>query len=131
MGRETVTLCGVNAPAAPMRKTEIPMLCAVLTGAAALAYGAFKIAGFIGVGVLGLLIGFIAVRVELEKGGAVGGDFASGLYAQQASAQQRMSRAERAAHRAELASLARPLLIAKIIGAALIALGFGGFFYLG
>jgi hypothetical protein len=45
-------------------------------------------------------------------------------------AQETMSRSERAAHRAEVRSLQRPLLIAKIIGAALIIVGFAGFLYL-
>jgi len=45
-------------------------------------------------------------------------------------ARQNASPSERAAHRSEMQSFARPLLIAKIISAALVILAFGGFFYL-
>jgi hypothetical protein len=45
-------------------------------------------------------------------------------------ARQHASGSDRAAHRSEMQSLARPLLIAKIISSILIVLGFGGFFYL-
>jgi hypothetical protein len=111
-------------------KTEIYLLPAVLLGALGLACAAFRIVGFLGVGVLGLLIGFIAAQIDLEKEGAVGGAFGSGLYARHMMAQQTMSRSERAAHKAEVQSLQRPLLIVKIIAAVLIVVGFAGFFYL-
>jgi hypothetical protein len=111
-------------------KTEVFALAGALLAVAVLAIFAFRMVGFLGVGILGLLIGFIAVRVELEKDGLAEGAFASALYARHASVQN-MSRWERAARRAEAGSLKRPLLIAKIVGAALISLGFGGWFYFG
>lgn len=46
----------------------LPFLVAVLAG---IALGAFLLAGFIGLGVLGLIIGVMAQRIELEKDGAV------------------------------------------------------------
>jgi hypothetical protein len=113
-----------------LARTEIYLLPAVLLGVLALAYAAFRIVGFLGVGMLGLLIGFIAVQIDLEKEGAVGGAFGSSLYARHMMAQQTMSQSERAAHKADVRSLQRPLLIAKIIGGALIIVGFVGFFYL-
>jgi uncharacterized protein (DUF2062 family) len=40
--------------------------------------------------------------------------------------QQSMSHSDWAAHRAEMRCLARPLMIAKTVGAVLIVAGFGG-----
>ena len=106
------------------------MLPVVLLGVGALAFLAYRVVGFLGVGILGVLICFISVRVDLEKEGAIGGGLAAGLYAEQARSRHNMGHAERAAHRAEMRSLRRPVLIAKIIGAILAAMGFSGFFYL-
>jgi hypothetical protein len=119
-------------PIAALRlsKTEIYMLPLVLLGVATLAFFAFRIVGFLGIGLLGVLIGFIAVRVDLEKEGAVGSEWTASLHAQQVMSRQNASPSARAAHKSEMQSLARPLLMAKIISAALVILGFGGFFYL-
>ena len=111
-----------------LSKTEIFMLPPILLGVAALAFFAFQIVGFLGIGLLGVLIGFIAMQVDLDQEGVIGPGV---LHAQQMMARQNASRSERAAHRSEMRSLARPLLIAKIISAALVVLGFGGFFYPG
>jgi hypothetical protein len=105
------------------------MVPAALLATAGLAYAAHRIAGFLGIGVLGLLIGFIAVQVDLESGGPVGG-VSTNLYAQHMTMRQSMSRSERDAAHAEMQSMRRPLTVAKLIAAALIALGVGGFFYL-
>jgi uncharacterized protein (DUF2062 family) len=104
-----------------LSKTEFYML---LT-AGLLAFLAYQLAGYLAIGVLGLLIGFIAVRMDLEKEGAIGSAFAGNLYLEQMTAQQSMNRSDRAAHRAEIGSLARPLMIAKLVGAVLIVVGFG------
>ena len=92
----------------------------ILLGVAALAFFAFQIVRFLGIGLLGLLIGFIAVQVDLDKEGVIG---PSVLHAQQMMARQNANPSERAAHRSEMRSFARPLLIAKIISAALVILG--------
>jgi hypothetical protein len=112
-----------------MRMTRIdwillPFLVAVL---AAVALGAFLLAGFLGLGVLGLIVGVMAQRIELEKDGAVSNYMATSLYAQQFEAQERMSRAERAAHQAETQALLKWLFVAKVVSAGLIILGFGFF----
>src|SRR5262245_20219331 len=112
-----------------LSKAEMYALPIVLLVTAGLALAAFRIVGFLGVGILGLLIGFIAVQVDLEKGGAIGSPFASSRSAQHVMSRERMSASERAAGDAELRSVKRPLLLAKIIAAALIALGLGGFFF--
>jgi hypothetical protein len=113
-----------------MRMTRIdwillPFLVAVLAG---IALGAFLLAGFIGLGVLGLIIGVMAQRIELEKDGAVSNEMTTSLYADQIKAQERMTRAERAEHRAETRALLKVLSVAKIVSAGLVILGFGFFF---
>jgi hypothetical protein len=110
-----------------LSRTEIYLLPPILLGVAALAFFAFQIVGFLGIGLVGLLIGFIAVQVDLDKEGVIG---PSVLHAQRMMARQHASPSERAAHQSEMLSLAHPLLIAKIISAALVIVGFGGFFYL-
>jgi hypothetical protein len=114
-----------------LSRTETYVLPLVLVATAALTTAIYRLVGFLGVGVLGLLIGFIAVRMDLEKDGAIGSAFSSNLYVQQMTARQGMDRSERAARHAERASLVRALMIAKIIGAVLIILGFGATFYFG
>ena len=57
-----------------LSRTEMFMLPLVLLGVAALALLAYRIVGFLGIGILGAMIALIAVRVDLEK--------ASGLPAQ-------------------------------------------------
>lgn len=120
-------LCDVRG--SPMRMTRIdwlllPFLIAVLAG---IVLGAFLLVGFFGLGVIGLIIGVMAQRIELEKDGAVSNYMATSLYAQQFEARRNMSRAERAEHRAETDWLLKSLFVAKVISAGLIILGFGFF----
>jgi hypothetical protein len=90
-------------------------------------YVAYQIVGFIGVGVLGLIIGVISLCVELQQGGADGFYNATNLYAQHMAAVERMSSAERAARRAEIESDALRLLVAKTVSVGPIVVGFGLF----
>ncbi len=118
-----------------LSKAEMYMLPPILLGVAALAYFAYQVVGFLGIGLLGVLVGFIAVQVDLDKEGTIG---VGVLHAQQMMARQNASPSERAAHKAAMQSYGRPLLITKIrpllitkiISAALVILGFGGFFFL-
>ena len=103
----------------------LPILLAVLAG---VVVGAFLLAGFLGLGVLGLLIGFMAQRIELEKDGATSNVMTTSLYAQQFKAREGMSRAERAEHFAETDALLRWLFVAKVVSAGFVILGFGLFF---
>jgi uncharacterized membrane-anchored protein YhcB (DUF1043 family) len=89
--------------------------------------GAFLLAGFLGLGVVGLIIGVMAQRIELEKDGAVSKVMTTSLYADQMKAREKLTRAERAEHHAETAALLKWLLVAKIVSAGLIILGFGFF----
>ena len=114
----------------PMRMTRIdwillPILVGVLAG---VVVGAFLLAGFLGLGILGLIVGVMAQRIELEKDGAVSNVMTTSLYAQQIKAQESMTRAERAERRAENETLLKWLFVAKVVSAGLIILGFGFFF---
>jgi hypothetical protein len=76
----------------------LPVLVALLAG---VVLGAFLLAGFLGLGVLGLIVGVMAQRIELEKDGAVSNYMATSLYADQFKARESMSPAEQAERRAE------------------------------
>jgi hypothetical protein len=83
--------------------------------------------GFFGVGLIGVLIWFICVRVDLEKEGAVGSPFSTSLYAMQARAREGASRSERASDRHDQGLLVQSMRFAKMLGIGLTAIGFGGF----
>jgi hypothetical protein len=87
---------------------------------------AYALAGYLGIGLVGLVIGSGALTVDLEKEGGAGDPQTS--YARHMAAQHLMPHAQRAAHRTEVQSLARPILIAKIMSGVLIIVGFGGFY---
>lgn len=112
-----------------MRMTRIdwillPFLVAALVG---VVLGAFLLAGFLGLAVLGLIVGVMAQRIELEKDGATSNVMTTSLYAQQFKAREGMSRTEKAEHRAETEALLKWLFVAKVVSAGLIILGFGFF----
>jgi hypothetical protein len=98
-----------------------PLLAALLLG---VTYGALRLVGFFGLGVLGLVIGFIAVRMDLERDGA------SSVLAEQFKARERMSRAERAGLQAEQSFRLKPLFVAQIVATGFVILGFGLHFLL-
>jgi hypothetical protein len=105
-----------------MRMTRIdwillPVLVALLAG---VVLGAFLLAGFLGLGVLGLIVGVMAQRIELEKDGAVSNYMATSLYADQFKARESMNPAEPR-------TLLKWLFVAKVVSAGLIILGFGFF----
>jgi hypothetical protein len=68
-----------------------PILAAILIG---VGYGALRLVGFFGLGVLGLIIAFIAVRMDLERDGGHSGE--PTILAEQFKAREHMSRAEKA-----------------------------------
>jgi len=98
-------------------------------GGVMLAVIASYFGGFLGILLAGLLIGFAAVRYDLEKDG-VGGGYSPTLYARQVAARQQMTQDEHNAHHASMRALWRPLVIAKTISVGLIALGLGGYVFL-
>lgn len=112
-----------------LRTEHVVYLSLLVLSLGAASYVAYRIVGFLGLGVLGLIIGVIALTVELERGGPIGDYYnATNLYAQHMAAVDRMSVAEKAERQAEIESTALPLQVAKLVSAALIVVGFGLFF---
>lgn len=109
------------------RTSDLVHLVLLIVSLGATSYVAYQVVGFLGIGILGLIIGVIALTVELEGGRALVHDQAASLYIQFMAAEERMSAAEKAERRAEIESAALPLLVAKIVSAGLIVVGFGLF----
>ena len=101
-----------------------PFLAALLIG---VFYAALRLVGFFGLGVLGLIIGFITVRMDLERDGASSDPSA---LAAQFKARERMSRAERAEFQTAQAFRLKPLFIAQVVAAGFVIFGFGFHFLL-
>jgi hypothetical protein len=110
------------------RTSHLVHLILLVVSVGATSYVAYQIVGFLGIGVLGLIIGVISLTVELQAGGPDGFYYAANLYAQHMAAVENMSVAEKAEKRAEIESAALPLLVAKLVSAVLIIAGFGLFF---
>lgn len=106
----------------------LPALAAV--GGLTIALLASYFGGFLGIGLAGLVIGIAAVRYDLEKQDVGGGFPSATLYARQVAVREQMTPDERFAHQAGIRALWRPLVIAKTISIGLVALGFGGYFFL-
>lgn len=102
-----------------------PVLAALVIG---VVYGALRLVGFFGLGVIGLVIGFIAVRMDLERDGP--SSVHPSVLAEQFKARDRMSRAERAGLRAEQSFRLKPLFIAQVVAAGCVIFGFGFHFLL-
>jgi hypothetical protein len=79
--------------------------------------------GFAAIGVIGLLLWFISVRIDLEKDAAVGSGWSSDLIASQHKARERMSDDERARWRHEQSLALQPVRFVKHLGMALTLIG--------
>jgi hypothetical protein len=101
-----------------------PVLAAILLG---VGYGALRLVGFFGLGILGLIIAFIATRIDLESNGA---STDPEILAEQFKYRDRMSRAEKAGLHAEQSARLKPLFVAQVTAAGFIILGFGFHFLL-
>ncbi len=99
----------------------LPVVVVILAGAI---YAAFHWLGFLGIGILGLLTGMVAVQVDLE-GGRPAGDIRNAALLRAASDR---SEARDRAWQADWASAQIAIFIGKIVSAGLIILGFGLFF---
>ena len=99
----------------------------------ALGYGLitllFQRLGFFGLGLLGLVIGFVSVMVELESDGPVGGNQTINLFSQNFHGRLLQSRSERDERHREKNQLYFATSIAKIISSGLIIIGFGCFYF--
>jgi len=112
-----------------MRMTKIDwLLLPPLVGVIGfVVFAVFQTVGFLGLGVLGLMLGGAALRIDMEQDGTVGSSATPELYARQIQAREGMSRSEKASRRAEAASIQKPLFLAKVVSAGLVILGFGFF----
>lgn len=84
--------------------------------------------GFLGIGIIGTLMWFICVRVELEKDAAVGDVHTTDLYARQIRARHGQHRSERASRRHEQAVLVHSLAFFRMLAIGLTVIGFAMFF---
>lgn len=86
---------------------------------------AFRAAGGLGVGVLGLLVLFISVRVELEGNRPVGSIMTPNLFASQYEADSQKTRAELAETFSDRALVISGARLAAVMGGVLVVTGLG------
>ena len=79
--------------------------------------------GFAAIGVIGLLLWFISVRIDLEKDAAVGSGWTPHLIVSQHEARERMSDEERASWRHEQSLALESVRFFKHLGMALTLIG--------
>lgn len=84
---------------------------------------------FLGVGLIGVLIAFVATQFELESGGIAGGAYGAGMIQHQMEADRKMSPEQRVAKRHEQVFAAQSTRFFRHFGIALAVIGFGGFAY--
>jgi hypothetical protein len=85
--------------------------------------------GFFAIGVIGLMLWFVCVRVELEKDAAIGTSRTPELIARQYEARERMSADERASWRREQSLAMQSARFFKHLGIGLTLIGAAGFLY--
>jgi hypothetical protein len=85
---------------------------------------------FLGVGLIGVLIAFVATQFELESGGIAGGAYGASMIHHQLEADRQMPQEQRAARRNEQAFSVQSTRFFRHIGIALALIGFGGFAYI-
>ena len=117
-----------ESPLVDALKSPLVSFTLLVAAVAVAAFIAFRIAGPLGLGVLGLLIAFIAQRVKLERDGGMAGGMNAHLNAMQMRAWEQMTHAERADHRHETRSLLQATALATAIGLALAVVGIGAWF---
>ncbi|WP_428663776.1 hypothetical protein [Reyranella sp.] len=80
-------------------------------------------AGFAAIALIGLLLWFISVRIDLEKDAAVGSGWSADLMAKQHQARERLSAEERASRHHELSLTMEAVRLLKQMGMALTLIG--------
>jgi hypothetical protein len=78
------------------------------------------VVGMLGLGVLGLLVLFIAVGDELN---------AATVFSRHVVTRNFLPASERAAYRFDARAALRPVFVMKLAGAAMVVVGYGGFFW--
>ena len=112
----------------PRNRERMVMIALAATALTGLAYLAWSAIDWFGVGLLGLLVLFLAVRVELEDNRPVGHQMTPGLYAGQYHSESGQGHAERAGRSSERRVLASSARLASLFGGLLTIAGFGLFF---
>lgn len=87
----------------------------------------YVIVGWLGVGIVGLLVAFLAIRMEIEGDGPIGSVQDAGSYAAHRE-RWRAAEASDEGIRAERRATLRALTLARLIGGVYILVGLGGFF---
>jgi hypothetical protein len=83
--------------------------------------------GFFAIGLIGLLLWFVCVRIELEKDAVIGNSRTPELIAYQHEARERMSPEQRAAWREEQSIALQSTRFFRHLGMGLTAIGAAGF----
>jgi len=110
----------------PPRNTERLVLTAIsASGLIALACLAWRILGGLGVGLLGLLVAFLAIRIELEGDRPIGPQMTPGLHAEQHRQEANAHHAEQAHRATERHALRSGARLAAMLGGFLAICGFG------
>lgn len=110
----------------PPRNTERLVLTVLAaSGVIALAFLAWRILGGLGVGLLGLLVAFLAIRMELEGDRPIGPQMTPGLHADQYRHETNAHHAERAHRTAERHAIRNVARLAATLGGILAVCGFG------
>jgi hypothetical protein len=78
------------------------------------------VVGMLGIGVLGLLMLFIAVGDELN---------ATSVYSRHVVTREFLPAGERAAYRFDAHAALRPAFLLKLVGSAMVIVGYAGFFW--
>jgi environmental stress-induced protein Ves len=77
---------------------------------------------------MGILVLFVAQRIDIERDVAIGPMYSGESLGAQAANLDRMTRSERAGHRAEMLKSKRALRVAIIVGLALLIFGAIGWY---
>lgn len=99
------------------------VIAVVLAGwfvGALIAFVTVALFGFLGVGLVGVLIAFVATQFELDA-------YAAGMIHHQLEADRQMSQEQRAAKRNEQSFFVQSTRFFRHLGIALALIGFGGF----
>ncbi|MDI1283197.1 MAG: hypothetical protein PSV46_02270 [Reyranella sp.] len=98
--------------------------------AALVAFVIVALFDFLGIGLIGLLIAFVASQLEMDGGGiAGGGTYGASMIHHQLEVNRKMSPEQRAASRNEQSLAALSTRFFRYFGISLAVIGFGGFAY--
>lgn len=113
----------------PGKSIVIAVACAGWFVAALIAFVIVALFDFLAVGLIGILIAFVATQFELESGGIAGGAYGASMIRHQLEADRKMSPEQHAAKRDEQSATVQTTRFFRHFGIALAVMGFGGFAY--